>query len=1144
MASTNMNTDNVNLSTDIYEVAAFIDDIRKGTITDLDETTAMVGIFGYLTEVNSQALQNTLISIAETTNETLPTRAKFHKNILAHAMNLAISDINSKPATMTMMIYLPISNMEDNFSEVDYTTGKAKFILDRKVPIRINDYEFHLDYDVIISRIKNPKGKYIYTAMYDLFENGTTTIKQNNPISDITNPYITTLIKTHRDGIDYLAFSARVHQVNLVDVERNVLTDNPIENKTFTFTFEDQLTYFDVDVIESNGTIKHLTPIYSGLLDYTVKDGEWCYYEYIDENTIRIIFSRDSYVPKLNATVRINITISDGYNGNITYNNEFRISLISERFSNYNGMYAIIYPLLNGVANGGRNKKTMADLKKIIPREAQSRGSIINTTDLNNFFNTINDNTNHLYFFKKRDNPFERLYYGYMVTRKMNTVYPTNTLPLIIEQKDFKGFAGNNNLVLSPGTKFYYYDHGTDPDKAFATVEKPVYEEGLDPEVYPYPMTRNIDGNLVRVFEYICPFLITIDDDLISSYLLTVMNDNKTFKFDSINTDSNVQFITTNMNWSRKFIYTGEDGSKQTYEYKYTMILDMIRNTNDDAKALVTITNDGNNNKKLTNIKIRTLMVMYADETDKNPYKYLEGELIDYLPQDDLYTFKFEMGTDDFMDLNNRINITGIYNAKPEALQHISSMQNSHGYMNKKTYAKLYILADFGTRPGEMGEDGVKITEETAEVILFGEDGIGNRSEIEAIIPTKNDIVSEFLKNNIYYENENGEHINVITIMRSHPVYMKQVYDYNGNELNTETSILRYIRNNLNSKFIQETLLNDPEAIKLIDQYSYVDLSRYTLCNVLSVDDGIDFYHDYSKMMTSTVIVNQIQDTDENGNPLFREITRSDSFGVPYKEYKPIYKKNENGKFYYKYAIDRIPMIKNGFLVSENSMQDFVYTLEERRKYMEECLLVLEDTFGIDFKFVNTYGPSKRFYYILPTEHTYNVKVTAKKVEVYAGLNSEEVIGILGLGTIVNVTRIDGIWARVKYPYDGWIRLEDTTRCVSYIDNVAISLKFALESTSTGDRSILDGVVSDIKEYIETINEINEIHVPNIITLITNNYREQLKYFEFLGVNEYGPNCQHLYFDENIDADLVPEFINIATTDDVTRTPDVSISVY
>ena len=88
MASTNTNTDNQNiLSTDIYEVAEFLDQIRADNIPDLDNTSSIVGIFGYMNEMFSQTLQNTLIAVSETSNEAIATRAKFSKNVIAHAMN-------------------------------------------------------------------------------------------------------------------------------------------------------------------------------------------------------------------------------------------------------------------------------------------------------------------------------------------------------------------------------------------------------------------------------------------------------------------------------------------------------------------------------------------------------------------------------------------------------------------------------------------------------------------------------------------------------------------------------------------------------------------------------------------------------------------------------------------------------------------------------------------------------------------------------------------------------------------------------------------------------------------------------------------------------------------------------------------------
>jgi hypothetical protein len=1147
MASTNTNTDNQNvLSTDIYEIAEFLDQVREDNIPDLDNTASIVGIFGYMNEMFSQTMQNALVVIAETTNETIPTRAKFTKNVINHAMYLGITDICATPAVMTMMIYLPISYIEANFTEINQTTGKAKFVLSRECPIKVGEHEFHLDYDIIFTRLKNPQGNYVYTGMYDLFETGTTTVKQSNPVSDIKNPYLTTIIQCTLDRTDFLAFSARLHQVTLTTVEKNILTSSSIENKAVTFEFDDQLAAFDVDVIE-NGETTNLTPIYSGLLDYTVQDGNWCYYNYINENTIRIVFSEDSYVPSMNAIVRINIQTSEGSNGNFTYDSKFKTSLKSDTYNNYNGMYAYIYPLLNGTSNYGKDKKFISDLRKIIPREASSRGAIINTTDLNNFFNSINDDECTLYFKKKKDNQFERMYYTYMLMKKNGYVYPTNTLDAKLNQSDFKGFSGNNNLVISPGTKFYYYNHGTlDSDNDFATITPPTYVEGLDAEEYPHPMTINGDGEMVRVFEYVTPFLISIDDDLITSYLLTCMNNNKTFAFDSINTDSDLQFVATNMLWKRNYIFSDNNGS-HVYDYKYTMDITMTQNNSSSEYNLVYFHYGENGDMVFDDIRVRMIMVLYTDETQSNPYRYVEAELIEYSKTDHTYSFRFTMGTDDLMDLNNRINITGVYNCKPEAFQHKSNIPNSHGYMNKNTYAKIFIMSDFGTKAGDKLSDGTKVTEESAKIVLYGEDGIGNRTEIEDIIPTRDDLVESFLKNDIYLEKD-GDQVNVVTIMKSNSSYMSKVKEYNGNEQETESAILKYLRNNIDSDFVQNILLKDEDVIAVIDSYSFEDFSRYTVCNVMSVDDGIDFYHDYSAMMRSTVNVKQIQKTDSSGNLVYKEINRTDSLGNNYIEYKPIYLVNDNGTYYYNYEVKRIPLLRANYLTTEALMQEFIFDLEERRKYIEECLYTLEDTFDIDLKFFNTYGPSRMFYYNIPSSQNYKVKVSVENLKVLSSTEDEDdeknIVGWLHFSTQVNITKVRGQWGYITSPYTGWIKLADTTKVINYIDNVALTMQFALEAESSADKYIADDIVNDIKEYIEDINEINELHIPNIITLITNNYREQLVYFEFLDTNGYGAACQHLYLDEQISADICPEFLNIATTVDGTNKPNIEIAVY
>jgi hypothetical protein len=1156
MATTNTNTDNQNiLSTDIYEISEFLDQIRHDNITDLDSTSSMIGIFGYMNEMFSQSMQNSLVVISESVNETIPTRAKFTKNIINHAMNIGVTDINATPAVMTMMIYLPISFIESNFTKVDSVTGRAEFVLSKECPINVGGHEFHLDYDIIFTRVKNKsseKEKYVYTAMYDLFKNGTTDIKRNNPVSDITNPYITTLMQCTLDRVDYLAFSARLHQVTLTTIEKNILTASAIENKTVTFEFEDQLASFNIDVIENDKVI-HLTPIYYGLLDYTIPDGSWCNYTYINENTIRIMFSPDSYVPSMNAVVKINIQTSEGAGGNFTYNNSFKTNLKSETYNNYNGMYAYVYPLLNGVSSNGKDKKTINDIRKIIPREASSRGAVINTTDLNNFFNTINNDECKLYFKKKKDNQFERMYYTYMLMRKNGNVYPTNTLNIKVRQDDFKGFAGNNNLVIEPGTKLYYYDHGSDIKNDFATIIPP--ESTGETDDGQSNTIVNADGNTVRIFEYTTPFLISIDDDLLSSYLLTVMNENKTFAFNSVNTSSDLQFIATNGNWKRK--YKNDNG---VYDNKYTLDITMTQNiTSVNYNLAKSIKNEnGEIVIDKTKTKVKMFMVLYSDETQTNPYRYIEAELIDYDNTSLLYTFRFTIGTDDLMDLNNRINITGVYNCKPEEFQtkeQIKEPENSHGYMNKNTFVKLFILADFGYKPNDIKLDGNIANAD--EIILYGDDGIGNRHELESIIPTRNDIVEAFLKNDIYIANEDGSQSNIINIIRRNDEYLEEVKKYNNSESVTDAMILKYLRNNINSESVQR-LLDSDEVKNVIDSYHCEDLSRYTVCNVLSVDGGIDFYHDYSSMMRSTITAEKIQKIDGNGNLVYREIPRSDALGNVYTECIPVYE-SLDGYPIYDYSIKRVPLLRYGFLDDEESIQDFIYDLEVRRKYIEECLYVLEDTFDIDFKFFNTYGPSKMFYYDIPSAKNYTVKVAVQKLKVFSSTVNESdesaVLGVLSYGDVVEIINTKGIWGCIKYTYinpdtdkeeikDAWIKLADTSKITNYIDNVALTMKFALEAQTSADKYIGEDIISDVKEYVEDINNINELHIPNIITLITNNYREQLVYFEFLDVNNYGSACQHLYLDQKVDPDVCPEFLNIDTKIDGSNSPNMFITVY
>ena len=309
MPSNTNNTSEKKLTTDLYEIADYVGEIQSENMDGVSKDTLMLGIFGYMREVFSQTLQNTIIMASEFANEGIATKAKFEKNVIAHALGLGITSINAVPAQME--VYLTF--IEDEIINA-LGGGSGDFIFDRDNQIFFDELEFHPDYDIIIRRVRLSNGKFTYTAMYDMQGDGI----YENPISDITNPYLTPPVVVKVNGTCYLLVYCLLRQVEKMDVYKKVLSDNTISSKTVNFTFDNQLAGFDVDVVNTNGTT-HLTPVYEGLSSSGTKY-PYVWYTYLDADNIRIKFDRNSYYPRINSDVEIHLQTTQGERGNFTWN--------------------------------------------------------------------------------------------------------------------------------------------------------------------------------------------------------------------------------------------------------------------------------------------------------------------------------------------------------------------------------------------------------------------------------------------------------------------------------------------------------------------------------------------------------------------------------------------------------------------------------------------------------------------------------------------------------------------------------------------------------------------------------------------------------------------------------------------------------
>lgn len=916
-----MANDNI-LSSDIYDISSFIDDIQSNN-SDLDDTTLSLGIFGYLNDMFTMSLQNSIRMTAEYSNEAIATRAKFPKNVITHALNLGIDDINATPATIKTMILVPEDYLLDRLEN-------NKFRLDSNCKIFLGDYEFHFDYDIIITQnTLTDKITKVYTAKYDM--------SIPNSLSNITNPYLPPIAVIPYYGGNMLALTVPLRQVEYRTVIKKIIVDNPLENKVMNFTFENQLASFDLDVYEGDERI-HLYPVYEGLYDET-PGLKYCNFSYLNDDTIRVKFDRDSYEPMLNSEVHINIKETQGSAGNFKFVEDVEVTLESDKI-NYDGMYIIVSPIGSKESVDGMDKKTIEHLKKIIPKEALAHGTIINTTDLGNFFNQIDDENCKLYFYKNKDNPLTRLYYSYIVTKNQNNVIPTNTVNFAFTKDQVKDWlTEEGNIVLNPGNKFYL-----DPNDNYMRLLTD-YDSLTDQE----KLDLDRDG-----FLYMNPFLCIINKNpLYTSYILDIFNTEKDLLFTYTNDKSQYQYIASTVNWYRQYF---------TDRTVYKMDIEMVQNINSEESNIITRDDNGN----VIDIDIKPILVFYDDKGIK-PFRWIEAEpqrdnngYID-ITNDFILKFQFKLDTKDpitgkynIFDDNNRIKI---FNMKD-----MRSTRTQPGFVKEKVKAKILIFAN---------------------------------------VPINNDDTSSLIAPST---------------------------DWN--------------------KWIP-------------------GLREYVLTNEYDIANDLEIFHNYTQIMASDVKLTKWDPNITDENEILKAIELGDETW---------------------YSILRMPVLRDLYAKNEKRMTAFIRDVERRRNYIEKCILELEDSFGVDLKFFNTYGPSTLFY------------------------------------------------------------LEDGTN----INRTNLTMKFKMKPYSLSDVYIKDNIISDIKEYLEDINSIDDFHAPNLTTYIENKYSDQLVYFEFVDINGhydtngnyilgYGPGNQHIYMPEEYTGDIVPEFLNININD--MDEPDIIIDV-
>lgn len=943
MASTN--SEKNLLSTDIYKITNFVDKLKAKYI-DIPEETAYLGIYGYLSSIFSNLIQNTAMIVNDYANEAIPTKAKFEKNIISHALSLGITNIFANPAEIDVLLAFSESALENNMSSTNlsnYTdTSFSKIVIDRDAVFYIGNnkqYPYMLDYDLIIKRITSADGKsYSYTAQYDMSN------AILNPFSNIVNPYLPTLGRIKIENETLISLKLTLRQMYHSVIIKDIIVDNPFESKTLTFEFEDQLAYFYVLVKDKNkdsdnGEI-YLEPVYEGLSDYS-SNNKFINYMFIDDKTIRLKFNESSYFPKNNVTVSVHIYTTLGSECNFSLSNAYQTiqNLVSPNYS-YNALYYVLRS--SSDSQYGRDKYSIEKLKKFIPKEVLSRGSITTYTDLNNYFNTIQTDDCKLYLLEKIHNQIERIFYCYLLMKDGNNIVPTNTINIQLKKEDFYSSSQNNFIILPNQPLFLEFNSDSD----FA-IKSTIYNE--------FDSYNNILNEENKGFLYANPFMIVINKNpFYVSYFNIDVNYIRQLYFEYVNEESTLQFIAMQFKTYKNINSNNEGEIHIELEFSQNIDIDF---------DLVTYSSYFTNNQ---NFEIDTCLVsvyalLYYPTSEQgdtiHPFRYIEGTIKSYDSNSGVYVFDF-------------------------------CIKTNYKLSNKNTY--MYF------------NDGLRIF----NTIEKNENGM-----ITNIIPEGN-ITPSYL-----YRNMKLKFFFLVKLDKKYGSLYK-------NEENTLEDINNYIPN----------------------------VSDYTLTNIYTAGDlGLDLFYNYSNIMNSYIELNKNTDTGEILFNIYKVPV------VRYSWWNDIKKENFNN------------------INEQNQKQiDFFKILDYRRKYIENALFLLENSFGIDFKFYNTYGKS----------YTYNITNTEK------------------------------------------------------LDRINISLKFEIKFVTKEDQVMIPAITTTIKQYIENIDRIEDLHIPNLITEIKNTYESNILYIKFIELNNYSELYQSIYKNPKLtkdnfsDSQMVPEFINVNTNID------------
>lgn len=466
---------------------------------DMDLSYLNVGLQGFATEMIAQTTEDAFNTASVLMRESFPILAQIPESIYSHAAIFQMSNAFGNAAYGNFYMAIDQQNIIDNFVTKN---GINHFYIDKDTTVSVDGVPFVLDYDIDISAIRREsitksvrssydREKYIFSAKYMMDESP-------NSISTIKNPYIR--VRAYSGDYNTLILNVIMRQCTREVIYETLTTNETINYPVINVPFTGTLAGFDVLYRKPNET--EFNTVLQRKVAYSLPIKEpFCYYKLKDEQTLQIFFtSRDSYFqPRFNSELKIVMYTCKGSKGNFTMysGDDLVVRTNTDRYAN-NVSFAVSARPVAGVSDG-MDQMSLDALQAFTVEGFSTATALTTEPDLDiHFRNYKYRYLGDICWIKKRDDVFERLYGCYIVMKKDDYIYPTNTLHLKCNIDDMTQMSDKKRYVIEPGHLFEYAEDSTDtvilikdPDKEKAF--KSEYLDYIKDHPYAYPDTPQED---------------------------------------------------------------------------------------------------------------------------------------------------------------------------------------------------------------------------------------------------------------------------------------------------------------------------------------------------------------------------------------------------------------------------------------------------------------------------------------------------------------------------------------------------------------------------------------------------------------------------------------------------------------------------